>query len=449
MLANARNAIALDPELFFQASHESLRKTSVELLTSEVLPLLAGMRFLEQSAEEILRPRRLGRKGLPLWLTGIDSEVQRVPFGKVLVIGPSNYPLMLAGLQTVQALAAGNSVVWKPGLGGRDIADAFARVLQHAGLPDGLLRVTGESVAAAEREIAAGVDKVFFTGSVASGKAVLRQLAERVIPCVVELSGCDAFIVLPGAKMDRVVQAATFGMRLNGSSTCMAPRRLLLVGATQQQKDELVERLRTAFQAVEPVQVTASTQQRLEGMLAEATASGARVCGVASTEGMRPILVADGAPTLAIAQEDIFAPVFTVIELDDVAGVLEAQASNPFGLTASIFGNEAECKALADQLEVGTVFINDVIVPTADPRLPFGGRRQSGFGVTQGVEGLLEMTAIRTIATRKTSSTWHLEPITAAHGEFFAGFVRAAYGGGWRNRIRGMREVIRTGRNLR
>ena len=177
MIAAARRDMGLDPEQFARAAAEDVGKSSVDILTSEVLPLLAAMRFLERSAEGILRPRRLGRKGLPLWLTGVDSEVQRVPFGTMLVIGPSNYPLMLAGIQAVQALVAGNTVVWKPGRGGRSIAEALAKVLKRAGLPDGLLRVTDESVAAAERELAGDVDKVFFTGSVPSGRAVLRQAA--------------------------------------------------------------------------------------------------------------------------------------------------------------------------------------------------------------------------------------------------------------------------------
>ncbi len=449
VLARARNSMALDPDRFFREGRAETRKVSVDTLTSEVLPLLAGIRFLEKSAEEILRPRRLGREGLPLWLVGVSSEVRRVPFGRVLVIGPSNYPLMLAGLQTVQALAAGNSVVWKPGAGGSEVAETFAAFLKEAGLPDGLLRVTDESVAAAEREIEAGADKVFFTGSVPAGKAVLRRLAEKVVPCVVDLSGCDALIVLPGADVGLVVKALAFGMRLNGSSTCMAPRRVLLVGTTSQQKDTLVERLLVAFQSVEPVRLNTATHQRLGPLLEDAVADGARVCGVFSDEGMRPILVADGAPSMAVAQEDIFAPVVTLIALKDVAEVLAAQAANPFGLTASIFGPEAACRALAQKLDVGSVFINDVIVPSVDPRVPFGGRRMRGFGVTQGVEGLLEMTSIQTIAARsRLTGTWHLAPMTGHHGGLFAGVIRLTYANRLTEKIRGVKEAIRSVRRL-
>ncbi len=449
MIAAARRDMGLDPEQFARAAAEDVGKSSVDILTSEVLPLLAAMRFLERSAEGILRPRRLGRKGLPLWLTGVDSEVQRVPFGTMLVIGPSNYPLMLAGIQAVQALVAGNTVVWKPGRGGRSIAEALAKVLKRAGLPDGLLRVTDESVAAAERELAGDVDKVFFTGSVPSGRAVLRQAAERVIPCVVELSGCDALIVLPGADLSRVVRALTFGMRLNGSSTCMAPRRVLLVGATETVKAQLVERLLEAFGTVETIGLAPSTCERLGVLLEESAALGGRVHGAMADGRMRPILVVDGSPAMGIAREDIFAPVLTLITLATTDDVVAAQAENPFGLTASIFGKEAECRALAERLEVGSVFINDVIVPSADPRLPFGGRRFSGFGVTQGAEGLLEMTAVKTVSVRRTKSTWHFDQLTKHHETLFMGFIQATYAGRWAERLRGLRESVRAGRHLR
>jgi acyl-CoA reductase-like NAD-dependent aldehyde dehydrogenase len=244
------------------------------------------------------------------------------------------------------------------------------------------------------------------------------------------------------------VKALTFGMRLNGSSTCMAPRRLLLVGAAQQQTDQLVERLLEAFQTVTPVRLSSRTYQQLGPLLRDASLAGARVHGHLADAMTRPILVADGTPAMAITQEDIFAPVVTLIALATANDVVAAQVESPFGLSASIFGDESTCRALADQLEVGNVFINDVIVPSADPRLPFGGRRMSGFGVTQGREGLLEMTAIKTVAVRRMRSTWHFDPMTDGHGGFFAGFIRTAYADRLGERIRGVRETIRTGRHL-
>ena len=148
----------------------------------------------------------------------------------VLIIAPANYPLFLPGVQALQALAAGNAVLWKPAVGGTAPAEALRDVLVGCGLDPALLQVLGESPQAADDAIAAGVDKVFLTGSAATGTAVLTQLAAHRTPAVMELSGCDAVFVLPGAAIDRVAAAVAFGLRLNGSATCMAPRRLFLVG---------------------------------------------------------------------------------------------------------------------------------------------------------------------------------------------------------------------------
>ena len=449
VLARARIQMAEDPKRFVQTEGGLNNKSSLEVLSSEMLPLLAGMRFLEQSAEKILRTRRLGRKGRPLWLSGIDSEVRRVPFGTVLVIGPSNYPLFLPGIQAIQALAAGNAVIWKPGVGGRAVAETLAEIFAAAGLPEGLLTVTDDSVAAAQGAIEAGVNKVFLTGSAASGRALLHQLADKLVPAVVELSGCDAVIALPGANADAVVRAVTFGIRLNGSCTCMAPRRLLLVGASGTEKQQMQQKLLEAFRGIGPVALSPSTRERLATLLAEAKRAGAAVFGGADGERVAPVLVADGGPELAIAQEDIFAPVLTLLQVKDRAGVLAAQAQCPFGLTASIFGPEAASRALAADLEVGTVFLNDVVFPSADPRAPFGGRRLSGYGVTQGAEGLLEMAAIQTVSVQRSRKPMHHDPAHQEQAGLFPPLIRAVYGFGLRQRVRGFVEMIQEGRRIR
>ncbi len=448
-MARARSLLAENARKLLTVDGGLSARLPLEALSSEILPLLAAMRFLETSAEQVLRPRKLGRRGLPLWMLGVQSEVRRVALGKVLVIGPSNYPLFLPGVQAVQALAAGNAVIWKPGLGGRRVAETFAGIMQAAGLPKGLLQVTDESVAAAEQAIAEGLAKVFLTGSASSGRALLRQLAEPLTPCVIELSGCDAVIVLPGADLDRVVRALAFGMRLNGSCTCMAPRRLFYVGATQQQTSRLVEKLVSAFQAIAPVALPDTTRQRLSALLESAEADGARIHGELATGNVKPILVEHGSAAMTVAQEDIFAPVITLIAAADAEAVLAAEKLCPFGLTASLFGKEEECRTLADQLEVGSVFINDLIFPSADPRVPFSGRRLSGFGATQGAEGLLEMTAVKTVSVQRSKKLSHYGEPKAAQAGLLLAVIRSMYVKGFRRRLGGIVQTFREGRQLR
>ena len=434
-----------------QAIAPELSRTPADTLAAEFLPLLEAMRYLERSAAAVLRPRRLGRRGLPFWLSGVDAEIRRIPFGRILILGPANYPLFLPGVQAAQALAAGNAVVWKPGRGGAPVAHIFADALLSAGLPQGLLTITGESVSPAESSIHDGVDKVFLTGSAETGRTLLRTLAETLTPAVVELSGADAAIVLPGADLGRVVRALSFGMRLNGSATCMAPRRVLLVDQTSADRDRLLALLQHELAPVPAIDLPASTRQQLRNLAEDALTRGAHLLDLtALSEGpLRPIVLLNATPEMPLAQADIFAPVLTVIDLPDIDAVVRAQDTCPFALTASIFGPGPAARALASRLTTGTVLINDIFVPTADPRVPFGGRKSSGFGVTRGAEGLLEMTAVQVVSVRRGRDARHYDATDTRHQELFAGIARLLHGGqSWRHKFPSLRQVVTAGRSL-
>ena len=368
--------------------------------------------------------------------------MERVALGRVLVIGPANYPLLLPGVQTLQALAAGNQVVWKPGRGGSKVAERFAEVLLRAGLPQGVLRITDESVETVATEIEAQPDKIVFTGSAQAGRAVAHMAAERTIPLIAELSGCDAVVALPSADPTRVAAALTFGMRLNASATCMAPRRLFLVGEGH---EALLETLQTSFAKVPPVELNYATHCQLTEDLDQARRLGATVLG----EPGSAVLVLDGRPEMRIAQTDIFAPVLTVLRVPDRQSLAPAYAACPYALTAALFGDEREAQAIARDLRAGTVTINDLIVPTADPRIPFGGRGASGYGVTRGAEGLLEMTAIKTVLVRRGKSIKHYEATGEAHANLFRGVIGWQHAAGWRARLAGLKAMVQAAREMR
>lgn len=449
VMARTRHDLAtLAPEVAASFSSQ-LSRTPADTMASELLPLLDAIRFVEREAPRLLRVRRLGRRGLPFWLSGVDAEVHRVAFGEVLVIGPANYPLFLPGVQVVQALAAGNAVVWKPGPGGAPVALLVAEALYRAGLPRDLLQVTDDTIEAALAAIASGVDKVFFTGSGAAGKVIMRQLAETATPCVAELSGNDAVIVLPAADLDRVVAALAFGMRLNGSAICMAPRRVLLVDCPAPRRQIFIRRLTAALARIKAIALPRSLRREVATLISDAERDGARVIGDPTAEAMRPLILIDCTSRMEITQADVFAPVLSVIDVDGTAGVLAAQAACPLALTASIFGDERTARSLALQITCGTVTINDLIVPTADPRVPFGGRRRSGFGVTRGAEGLLEMTAAKVISIRRNSSIRHYEPTGESHARLFSGVITAAHAGRFSQRWSSLRRVFTAAMELK
>ncbi len=439
VVRGARHAIAAQAMDMANAISPVLVRSKTDTLAAEVLPLLDACKFLERNAAKILRPRKLGLSGRPLWLAGVWSEIYREPLGHVLVIGPSNFPLFLAGVQVMQALAAGNSVTWKPGAGGAAVAELVAAVLRDAGLPRGVLQVIGESVAQAQEALEKGADKVVFTGSVTSGRAVAGELAKTSTPAIMELSGADAVIVLPSADLARVVKAVTFGLRLNGGAVCMSPRRLFATAGTL---TKLRPMLTVALKEVPAVALTDATAQKLQLALEEAVDEGAVVHGKFQPRSQKPLAVDRATGSMTVATMDVFAPVLSLIEVPSIMHVPELHAKCAYGLAVAVFGDEEEARTMAHSLCVGSVLINDVIVPTADPRVPFGGRGASGFGVTRGAEGLLEMTAVKTLLVRRGRSALHLEPTRDADAPMLAQAVLALHGRKWSDRWRAVRALM-------
>lgn len=421
----------------------SLHRTIADTLVSEVLPLAEACRFLEREAASILAPRKQSTAGRPFWLRGVVTEIVREPFGVVLIIGPSNYPLFLPGAQALQALAAGNAVLWKPAPGGCAVANACRLLLVAAGVDPSLLQILNDAPTEATSAIHAGVDKVFLTGSEPTGKAVLRELAETLTPSTMELSGCDAVFVLEDADLSRVVAALTFGMRLNGSATCMAPRRIF---ATAPVAKKLTGQLANSLGWLGPVHVPERTSNLLQELMFDAESQGAKFQlngfdAATHVEGggtlLYPTLVVRATPEMRIARADIFAPVISVIEVANSEEAVAANSRCPYALTTAIFGPYREARRLASRISAGSVLINDLIVSTADPRAPFGGRKQSGFGSTRGREGLLEMTAVKTIQTMNARDMRSYSPLTEDHAGFFSGYMQAVHGRNWRLRWKG------------
>lgn len=364
---------------------ESLQRSRVDSLTAEIFPLLAACRFLEREAARILRPRRLPAS----WLHRVEIELIRDPLGVVLIIAPSNYPLFLPGVQTVQALAAGNAVVWKPGRGGQAVARAFELLLRSAGVPQGVVQVLDDSIESGTEALAAGVDKVLVTGSLVAGEAILAEAGERIVPAVAELSGNDAAVVLASADLTRAARAIAFGLRLNGGNTCIAPRRIF---------------------AEQPV------ARRLEALISDALGACIEV---------------------------------SVLPFDAEDEAIELANLGPFALGASVFADDETARRIASQLCCGVVVINDVIVPTADPRLPFGGRRHSGFGKTRGAEGLLELTFLKAIASQRGRRLRHLEPLPARAEELMLRYLQATNARGISSRLGHWSELLRVAARMR
>lgn len=396
----------------FALAAASTAHPQAEVLLSEILPLLEACRFLESSARKTLATRYLNFAGRPWWLWGVSSEIHREPFGVVGVISPSNYPLFLAGVQILQALVAGNAVLWKPAPGHSPLNLKFVELLFSAGLPSDMVYLLPDTVEAGIALTKSGIDKLLFTGGFENGVSVLRNLSERAIPAVMELSGSDPVFVRTDADLSTVAKALHFGTMLNQGRTCMAPRRVFAVRSLI---GDLEEAIKCRFAAASIGAEIKSSEPKVETLIHlihDAISSGARlVHGEVHTSGIRfPCVLADVSSTMAIGREDLFFPVLLLMPVECEDEALQASASNGYALAATVFSKDLnEANLLGQKIPAGLVFVNDLIVPSADPRIPFGGSGRSGYGVTRGCEGLLALTRIKVIQVRKRGSLQHLE----------------------------------------
>ncbi|MDX1502399.1 MAG: aldehyde dehydrogenase family protein [Thermoanaerobaculia bacterium] len=441
VIAAFRRLLAEQAPRVAAAARGPHRRSTAETVSAELLPLADAARFLERRAARILRPRRPAGWG-PAWLGGVGLEVRREPLGVVLVIGPGNYPLLLPGVQALQALAAGNAVLLKPAPGGRPVALALAELLAAAGLPAGLLAVLPESPREAQAAIDAGVDRVVLTGSADTGSELLERLAPSLIPATLELSGCDACFVLADADLELTARAVAFGMTLNGGATCIAPRRIFVA---RQHAAELERRLALRLDGSPPLPLPATTAERLAAVVGDALGQGARLVagGAPSAAGVTPVLLADARPGMDLFAADLMAPVAGLCPVDSEEEALDLAARCPYALGATVFGGPRSAVRVAARARAGVVVINDVIAPTADPRLTFGGRGRSGFGRTRGVEGLEEMTTTKTLVRRRTRWRPHLGPPRPHEERALFAILRLLHGGSLRRRLAALTELSR------
>jgi acyl-CoA reductase-like NAD-dependent aldehyde dehydrogenase len=442
ILTSVRTQIARQPRELAVAIDG---KDVAESLAAEVLPLLDACRFLETEAPRILRDAVVSRRARPRWLWGTSVAMRREPLGVVLVIGPSNFPLMLPGIQVLQALAAGNTVLVKPAPGSAAVMRQLQLFAEAAGLPTGVFQLLPESTSAATAAMRQRVDKVFLTGSAATGQAVSRLLAETTTPAVMELSGCDAVFVLDDADPELVTDSLVFGLTFNNSQACMAPRRVFATNSMTERlipllQQKLRRRERSAWQ---PLTRPASAQavQLAAQVIAEATARGATlVSGTIRLEALSDgeqghtldgVAILDHVTAdMSVARTDLFAPVVSFLRVADDAQAIREAHRCPYALSAAMFGSTARCQELARRLSAGCVVINDIIVPSADPRVPFSGRGQSGYGITRGAAGLLEMTQIKAIVTARRWFKPHLQPSTPADAELLEQLIRVEHAPG-------------------
>lgn len=452
LVRNFRHLLAEHTDELSLAVTQDVLRPADEVLATDILPTADACRYLECNAQRILQPRRIPGAQRPWWLIGSKDVVYRRSRGVVGIIGTWNYPIFLNAVQIAHALTAGNGVIWKPSELTPMLAPALHDLFLKAGFPSDLFIRLPATRDAGPQLVEADIDHLVFTGSANVGRQLAMRLGERLISSTLELSGCDAMIVGSDADIPMAAKAAWFGSMLNRGQTCLAVRRIFV---DRSRYAEFLDQLRplTASKEPQPLMLLSQAAQA-ERLVRSAINQGARVLGSdiapkAEDDPPRfPRTVVTGARAeMAICQEASFAPITSVMAYDNMQTVVDEQEKCPFALGSSIFmRDQQKAMKLAEALGTGMVTINDVLAQTAHPATPFGGRRASGWGVTQGAEGLLEMTVPQVISERTGTYRPHFDAVDGAPAKtvlMLKGILQLRHGKRWRQRWDGLRQLIR------
>ena len=384
----------LEAALDADFGHRSRHETAI----MEMLPLTWGIDYLHRNLRRFMRPERR-HVALPMRLARAHIEYQ--PLGVIGIIAPWNYPFSLALMPLATALAAGNRAMIKPSEFTPATSDVLVALVNETFSVDEVAVVTGDASTGAAF---AGLpfDHLFFTGSTAVGRAVMRAASEHLVPVTVELGGKSPVLVDRGQPLERVATAIAYGKLANAGQTCIAPDYVLL---PEDEVEEFVEAWGKAVAALYPAGpasedytsiVSPRHYDRLRGLLDDARAKRARVIETGPSPELAkgrahtlpPTLVLNVRDDMRIMQEEIFGPLLPIVTYRDLAEAIAFVNARPRPLALYYFGSSATNRTrVLTRTTSGGVTINGTLLHYVQEDLPFGGVGPSGFGAYHGIEG--------------------------------------------------------------
>jgi len=427
-------------------------KPAVEALTTEVLVILDAAEFCIRNAHDFLREEPLPHANLAMKTK--RGKLLREPFGAIGIISPWNYPFSIAATETLGALVTGNAVVLKPSEFTPLIGLELQRLLLATGLnPDLMQVVIGEGPAGAAL-IDAPIDKLIFTGSVATGKRVAEAAARKLLPVVLELGGKDPMIVLDDADLEIASSGALWGAFMNAGQTCLSVERCYVHRSLYEKFLEAcsnkIAKLRVGNGIGSEVEVGPLIHERqlriVDEHVRDAVLHGARLLqgGKRLTElgpnFYAPTLLADVTRDMRIIREETFGPVLPVAPFDTDDEAVRLANDSDFGLAASVWTTDRRRgEAMAKRIKAGTVMINDVISCFGIAEAPHGGFKLSGIGRTHGKMGLAEMVQVKYVDTDLLPGmpkVWWFGYDRKLKQQM-DGFIDLQFGGSWGQKLKG------------
>lgn len=417
-------------------------KSRMDALATEVVPAALAADWYAKHAEEALAPQKLPM-GSILFINK-RNVLERVPLGVVGIISPWNYPFSIPFGEVVMGLMAGNAIVLKVAAATIGVGVAIDEIVRAGELPEGLFHhVVGSGGRVAKAMFDNRVDKVFFTGSVATGKTLMKAASDTLTPLSLELGGKDPMIVLADADLERAANGAAWAGYQNAGQSCGGVERIYVHESVYDQFVNLLADKTRAMRHGPDVDFDVdmgamTTEEQLATVkkhVDSAVAAGARIVAQSKpTDGDRGFfypatLMVDVDHSMELMCEETFGPVLPVMKFQTVDEAIELANDSTMALTSSVWTkNLALGKEIARKLESGATTINDHLYTHGQSETPWGGWKESGIGRTHSALGLHEMTHPKLI-------NWELLP--AKRNIWWFPFDRSSY--------EGMLSALRTG----
>lgn len=388
-----------------RAMWEDFRKPAAEVDLSEIYPALGEVRHARRHLRRWMKPRHVPA---PIALVGSWSTIVHEPKGVVLIISPWNFPFNLTLGPLISAVAAGNCVVLKPSELTPASSACMKRILGDLFDEDEVAVIEGDATVAQEL-LRRSFDHIFFTGSPAVGKIVMKAAAETLTSVTLELGGKSPVVVDKSADLDEAAKKIAWGKILNSGQTCIAPDYLLVDESIREPFTvKLLEAIRSmSGPSSRGLIVSERHGRRVRRLVEDAVAAGAQLlAGGSFTDDPRtiPPTVISGLPAdCELMREEIFGPVLPMLTYSSLPEAMEIIRSREKPLVMYIFSRE---RRVIEELMAGTsaggTVINHTLIHFFQVNLPFGGAGNSGIGRAHGFAGFEAFSNVRGVLDQKT-----------------------------------------------
>lgn len=389
-----------------------LGKTKSEALLMEIFPVLDCIKYYERNAAAILSDKKIKT---PIALMGKKSYVFYEPLGTVLIIAPWNAPFTLSLVPIISAVLAGNTVIYKPSEIATYSGMLMEKIFKESGFEPGVVTfVYGKGSEIGDTLIEGKPDKIFFTGSTATGKIILERSAKYLIPVELELGGKDPMIVFEDANLERAVNAAIWGSLFNCGQVCVSIERIYVQEAVYDEfVKQVVENVKNVKQGWDTkgefdIGCMASEDQIkiVEDHVSDAVKKGAKILlggkRKDKTLFFEPTVIMNVNHSMKIMREETFGPVICMMKFTNEAEAVRLANDSMYGLNASVWTKDRDkAVQISRAIITGGVSINNALMVQANFNLPYGGVKQSGIGRYHGPYGLHTFSNIKAVIIEK------------------------------------------------